>query len=261
MLITLTTDFGVGSSYVAQMKGVILSLAPQVSLVDITHAIPPQDVHAGALALADVAPWFPPETIHIGVVDPGVGTARRLIAARVRDQWFLAPDNGLLTGVTRAAPASEIFAIENRALFLPNVSHTFHGRDILAPVAARLCLGLRGEQLGPRLEQLVELPWPTPNIDAHAIAGQIIAVDSFGNLISNITQRDVQSWSQGGAIKVDCRELELPGISQTYGEHLPGEIVALFGSGGRLEIAVVNGNAAQRFNIHKGEPIGLRRST
>src|SRR5690606_31166065 len=147
-VVTLTTDFGSGSPYVAQMKGGILSLSPSATIVDITHAIAPQEVLAGALALADAPTWLPPGAIRAGVGDPGVGTSRQIAAALVREHWFLAPDNGLLTGVLQESPASAVFAVENRALFLPQVSQTFHGRDIFAPIAARLSLGLRGEELG-----------------------------------------------------------------------------------------------------------------
>jgi S-adenosylmethionine hydrolase len=259
-IITLTTDFGAHTTYVAQMKGVILTLSPSATIVDITHSLAPQDIFAGALALADAAPWFPPQTIHIAVVDPGVGTSRKMIAAHAGQHWFLAPDNGLLTGVLRTSPASEIFAIENAALFLDRISHTFHGRDMLAPVAARLSHGLRGDQLGPRVEQLVELDWPTPNIDAHAIVGQIIAIDSFGNLISNISIDDAATWSPNAVLHVECGDARINQISRTYGEHRAGEIVALFGSSGRLEIAVVNGNAAESLHTRAGEPIGVWRT-
>jgi S-adenosylmethionine hydrolase len=258
-LVTLTTDFGVSSPYVAQMKGVIHSLAPSATIVDITHAIAPQDIFAGAIALADAAPWFPSETIHIGVVDPGVGTSRRLIAARVREQWFLAPDNGLLTGVLRHSPASEIFAIENRALFVEHVSHTFHGRDILAPVAARLSLGVRGNQLGPLVDQLVELDWPTPRISPDEIVGQIIAVDSFGNLISNITEGHFRDWSPSERPRVRCGAVTIDGLVHTYGEAGMCQWVALFGSSGRLEIAVVSGNAAAQSHLARGAALSLHR--
>jgi S-adenosylmethionine hydrolase len=256
-IITLTTDFGRDSPYVAQMKGVILSLSPSANIVDITHAIPPQDIFAGALALADAAPWFPPETIHVAVVDPGVGTSRRAIAARIGEQWYLAPDNGLLTGVLRCAPASAIVSLENRAFFQSNVSCTFHGRDIFAPVAAHLGRGIPAEELGPRIDALVQIDWPTPQTAGDQLVGEIISIDSFGNLITNITRRDVQDWRPIGAIDVHCGGQIIRGIANTYGAHAAGEFVALFGSTVRLEIAVVNGSAARRLQAGRGQPVEL----
>ena len=141
-IITLTTDFGAGSRYVAAMKGVILSINSRVQLVDLSHAIPHQDIRAGAIVLAETAPWFPPETIHIAVVDPGVGSTRRILYARYGSQQFIAPDNGLLSGLALRERASKIVSIDEPRFWLPEVSHTFHGRDIMAPIAARLSTGL-----------------------------------------------------------------------------------------------------------------------
>jgi S-adenosylmethionine hydrolase len=258
-LITLTTDFGVNHSYVAQMKGVILSIAPSASIIDITHAIAPQDIFGGALTLADSAAWFPPETIHVAVVDPGVGTSRRAIAARIGEHWFVAPDNGLLTGVLRGtSAAATMYYLENRTYFLPTVSPTFHGRDIFSPVAAHLSLGVRGEEFGPPVERLVELDWPTSELSHDQLRGQIIAIDAFGNLISNITRDDVHAWRPRGPIDIHCAGEIIHGITETYGLHDGGQLIALFGSSGRLEIAEAGDSAARRLKAFRGERVELR---
>src|SRR5262245_25705424 len=158
-LITLTTDFGAGSRYVAAMKGVIYSIAPEARLVDLTHSIAPQDVRGGAIALAEAAPCFPPETIHVAVVDPGVGSSRAIVYARIGTQQFVAPDNGLLSRLAEREKPSKIIRIAELRFWLPVVSATFHGRDILALVAARLSLGLSPDELGPAIAELTELTW------------------------------------------------------------------------------------------------------
>src|SRR5262245_28785693 len=163
-IITLTTDFGVSSPYVAQMKGVILSLCREVELIDISHAIGPQNIREGAVVLADATTRFPPGSIHVAVVDPGVGTNRRLIYAEIGQQRYLAPDNGLLSRLGSRDRPHRLRALENEALWLPDTSHTFHGRDILAPVAAQLACGVDPNDLGPPVAALHTLPWPHPRI-------------------------------------------------------------------------------------------------
>ena len=190
-IITLTTDFGLGSPYVAAMKGVMLSINPEARLVDISHAVGPQNVRQGALVLAEATTWFPAGTIHVGVVDPGVGTQRRIVYARIGDQQYIAPDNGLLSRLTLKTRPSQIITVENPEHWLPSVSNTFHGRDIMAPVAAQLSLGMEPDRLGPPRAELVELDWPQPRIESNAIVGEVIWIDGFGNLISNITGGNV----------------------------------------------------------------------
>ena len=187
-IITLTTDFGVGSRYVAAMKGVILSINPQAQIVDLSHAVPPHDIRPGAIVLAETARWFPPGTIHVAVVDPGVGSKRRIVYAQIGTQHFVAPDNGLLSRLASLDRPSKIVGVDEPQYWLPEVSRTFHGRDIMAPVAARLSLGLAPEKLGPPLKQLVELPWAEVQQVPNRIEGEVIEVDSFGNLITNITR-------------------------------------------------------------------------
>src|SRR5687768_15648786 len=187
-LITLTTDFGNGSPYVAQVKGAILSVGREVDLVDITHGVAPQNVREGAVVLADATPRFPAGTIHVAVVDPGVGTKRRLVYAEISQQRYLAPDNGLLTLLARRWPPTRILSLENRRYWAPQPSSTFHGRDILAPVAAHLACGIDPADLGPPTDSLLLLDVPDPIRAPGSVCGEVQYVDSFGNLITNISR-------------------------------------------------------------------------
>ena len=193
-LITLLTDFGVRDEYVGCLKGVILGLNPRAVLVDLSHEVPPQDIRAGAFILAATAPFFPTGTIHLAVVDPGVGTSRRPLAARCRGQFWVGPDNGLFHLIFAGQGDLEIVSLENPAYFRPQVAATFHGRDLFAPVAAHLSLGVDLRQLGPTVTDPIRLPWPEPTFTAKIIRGEIIHVDRFGNLVSNIAAAGFHSW-------------------------------------------------------------------
>jgi S-adenosylmethionine hydrolase len=254
-IITLTTDFGEGSRYVAAMKGVILSINPQVRVVDLSHAVPPQDIRAGAIVLAEAAPLFPANTIHVAVVDPGVGTKRPLVYARIGSQQYVAPDNGLLGRLAYGERPTKIIRIENSALWLPKISTTFHGRDIMAPVAARLSLGLAPDELGPPLERLTELPWPEAQRVATHIDGEVIEVDSFGNLITNITRAMLKGVPTDESVSVTCDEHQTQGIFATYSDQPAMTLVALFGSSDRLELAIVEDNASAMLGVKKGAAV------
>jgi S-adenosylmethionine hydrolase len=256
-LITLTTDFGADSPYVAQMKGAILSLLDCAQLIDITHSIPPQDVFAGALALHDACPVFPARTIHVAVVDPGVGTERKIVALRAQGCWYIAPDNGLLTGIVERGPPEEIRYVENRGLWRPEVSSTFHGRDILAPTAAHLAMGLDATQLGPRASSVVQIPWPRASFEGDVCRGEVVHVDSFGNLVTNIFGRELAGWVAGQRVQIEINDARISGLSRTYGDQLPGQFVALIGSSDRLEIAQVNGHAARQLGVGRGASVWL----
>ena len=256
-IITLTTDFGTGSPYVAAMKGVILSINPEVTLVDLTHDVRPQDVRQGAMVLDDTTGYFPDGTIHVAVVDPGVGSERKIVYARIGKQQYLAPDNGLLSRLARRRPPAKIIAVSEPDYWLSPVSVTFHGRDIMAPVAARLSLGLEPEKLGPPLEKLVELDWPEPRVQPGKIEGEILHVDSFGNLISNIAVELLADALGGAAASVFCAGHVIHGISTTYAEKPPSSLVALVGSSGRLELAVVGGTVAGTLNAGIGTPVSV----
>jgi S-adenosyl-L-methionine hydrolase (adenosine-forming) len=257
-IITLTTDFGTGSPYIAAMKGVILSIHSEATVVDLTHSIPPQDVRQGALALAQVTRYFPEGTIHVAVIDPGVGTQRRIVYARIGGQQYVAPDNGLLSRLARLEAPSTMFTIANRQYWLPEVSSTFHGRDIMAPVAARLSQGLPPEALGPLQTELVTLAWPEANALTKHIEGEVISIDSFGNLVTNITADMLEGVPTDESVTVRCDEHETQGIFNAYGEQPEMTLIALVGSSGQLELAIVNDSASIMLGVPVGEKVTVK---
>jgi S-adenosylmethionine hydrolase len=254
-LITLTTDFGTGSRYVAAMKGVILSINPQARLIDISHSVPHQDVRRGAITLAETAPFFPPDTIHAAVVDPGVGTSRRLVYARIGRQQFVAPDNGLLSRLADKERPSKIVGLDEPRFWLPRVSSTFHGRDIIAPVAARLSLGLSPDELGRPLDSIVQLPWPEVQSLANKLTGEIVEIDSFGNLITNITREMLAGTPTDESVTITCDEHVTQGIFRTYGDQPEMTLIALIDSGDRLELAIVGDSAAAMLGVAVGTAV------
>jgi hypothetical protein len=257
-IITLTTDFGEGSPYVAQMKGVLLSLNAEANLVDITHSIPPQDVKHAARVLDEVTVRFPPDTIHVAVVDPGVGTDRRIVAAILGRQKFVAPDNGLLSLVALRAREKHFVEVINCQYWLKEVSNTFHGRDILAPVAAALSMGVELSDLGPDLADLTRLSWPEVQICENLIKGTVVSFDSFGNLITDITAEMLAEVRHLPTLEVECGPHLINELVKTYGACPTGSHVALIGSSGFLELAVVNGDAAARLGIAVGDEVCVR---
>lgn len=256
-IITLTTDFGTGSPYVAQMKGVILSICGDADLIDVSHAIRPQNIREGAIVLADATPPFPPGTLHLAVIDPGVGTSRRIVYAEIGQQRYIAPDNGLLSWLAAREPPRLIVSLENAEYWRAEPSHTFHGRDIIAPVAAHLARGIDPRRMGTERDALLMLDWPQLKRSSSGVAGEVLFVDSFGNLITNIGRDDVAAIGEPASLVIDCGGRHILGVVPTYGAALPGEIVALFDSQGRLEIAKVGGNAAQEFRMEPGERIAV----
>lgn len=254
-VITLLTDFGAGSHYAAAMKGVILSIHPTATIVDIAHDVPPQDVRRAAVLLDEAADWFPPETIHVAVVDPGVGTDRALVYARIGLQHFVAPDNGLLSRVADRTPPSKLLRLSDSSYWLPKISTTFHGRDILAPVAAHLAAGLDPDQLGPPLERLTALDWPQAQVSPARIDGAVIEIDAFGNLITNITADMLAGHPTDRRACIVCNIFETWGIYSAYAQQTSGTLVALIGSGGRLELAIVRDNASRRLGVGLGAPV------
>lgn len=254
-IITLMTDFGLGSHYVAAMKGVILSYSPRAQIVDITHAIGPQDIRQGAWTLAEVADRFPAGTIHVAVVDPGVGSERRIVWAAIGQQYYIAPDNGLLSRLALRSPPDKMIAIEAPRFWLPSVSSTFHGRDIMAPVAAQLSLGLEPDELGRRLDKLVMLDWPEVKVLPGKIQGRVSSIDSFGNLITDITAEMLRDTPTGETTRVSCDEHETAGIFRAYADQPPMTLLALIGSSGYLELAIVGDSAAAMLGIRSGTPV------
>lgn len=255
-IITLTTDFGLTGHYVAQMKGVILSLNPAAHIVDITHAIAPQNIRQGALALRDATPHFPAGSIHVAVVDPGVGTARKVLYAEIAGRHYIAPDNGLLHLLARNSAPARLISIENRDFMRPEVSQTFHGRDIMAPVAAQLSLGVDPAELGPTVSSMQSLDWPAPVVTPTQATGQIVDIDAFGNAITNLHAKHLPNAPQPrGQTVVQAGQWRIAGLHATYGECEIGTLIALVGSSGYLELACVGGSAGERFSLAVGERV------
>lgn len=256
-IITLTTDFGASSPYVAAMKGVILSINSAANVVDLTHAVPPQNVRQAAIVLAETTPWFPSRTLHVAVVDPGVGTDRQIIYAQIGDQFFLGPNNGLFSRLALSMPPTTIIAVTATEYWLPRVSNTFHGRDIIAPVAARLSLGLEPQRLGPRLDSLVMLPWSEVCLSERKIAGRVQSIDSFGNLITDISEVALADVPRSEGTTITCDEHQTLGIFRTYAEQPEMTLIALVGSSGHLELAIVGDNAALMLGVKVGTPVTI----
>jgi len=259
-IVTLLTDFGISDHYVACMKGVVLNIAPTAYLIDVTHQIERHDVVHAAVVLRQVFEHFPRGTVHIVVVDPGVGTTRRLLALQYSGQFILAPDNGVVTLVHRDLPLIEIRSIENRDLFRRHVSSTFHGRDILAPIAGFLAAGGSISSVGPVVTQLEMLNLPRPIVlPDGGIEGQVIYRDTFGNLISNITVDEAKSCMlRRPQAEVYVGPLRIGPIRRTYADVGQGEILALLSSAGTLEIAINQDSAATRLRAAPGSTVILR---
>jgi S-adenosylmethionine hydrolase len=283
-VVTLITDFGTADGYVGAMKGVLVSICPQVLPVDITHDIPRHDVYRAAISLLNAAPLFPAGTTHLVVVDPGVGTMRRPLGVRAGGMTYVGPDNGVLSLVLRGQSAPKVVALEKEAYhhsprWGAAASHTFHGRDIFAPAAAYLAAGVPLTELGPQLTDWTSLSLPTPSLRSpHELVGEVLYLDRFGNAVTNIrvlewTGQDLRltpAFSRSedapitlsGAAVVACREHLLP-LHRTYGEVSPGAPLALVGSSGRLEIAVREDSAGVCLGLRPGDPViltGRRRN-
>lgn len=282
-LITLTTDFGTRDGFVGVMKGVILGINPNLTLVDITHDIEPQNIAQGAFVLANAVPYFPPDTIHLVVVDPGVGSARRALAAQVGETFFVAPDNGVLSFVLRPFDFAQGFVVSaqpngkpsssvvrpssihvvhltNTAYFLPRVSSTFHGRDIFAPVAAHLSLGVPLDALGARVDDWVQLPLERATRRDDQIIGRVVYIDRFGNAITNIGEEMLEGLDHAQLV-VRIGAYTLRGIHTTYANASQGEPLALVSSSWHVEIAVREGNAAQALGIRVGDMVSIELAT
>lgn len=257
-ILTLTTDFGMTGSYVAALKGVLLDLAPGVQIVDVCHTIAPQNILEGGFILAGVVDVFPKGTVHLVVVDPGVGTERRLIAAMFLDQWFVLPDNGLLTGVARGRKPAGVWEISNPEIQRSIVSATFHGRDILAPAAAHLVCGGDPALLGPARDRFITLRNFEPTADLHGFVGEVIFRDAFGNLITNINA-DHLGKAPRSDWEIEIAGERIAGMVRTYGDQPAGSLVALVGGAGWVEVAVVNGDAARQLTAGAGTTVWFRR--
>lgn len=252
-IITLTTDFG--SLYPAALKAVILGIEPGTTIVDITHSIPHADIRAGAFALYSVAPYFPPGTVHVAVVDPGVGTERNSIVISAGDHFFVGPDNGLMIPAASKLGNMQVFRITNTDL-LEDVSATFHGRDIFARIGAYLAAGMSPEKVGEKTEVYVNLDFGNVEVRNNSVSGEVIYVDDFGNVITNIPGTYVLDMVRfGTTLQVSGRNVP---FVKTYALVAEGELLALIGSHGFFETAVNLGNAASVLGLKSGDRIGIR---
>ena len=257
-LITLLTDFGSRDSYVGVLKGVIAGICPEAAVVDLTHSVPPQDIRAGAFQLLVACPYFPAGSVHLAVVDPGVGTDRRLIAVEAGGHSFVGPDNGLLRWIVERLAGDSWRAVEltePRYWLAPasEVSQTFHGRDIMAPVAAHLAAGVALDRLGSPVSTLAGTPLPLPTRKGDRLRGEILHVDHFGNAITNVRQEHVLA--PGGALRVDVGSHSLCGPVESYAGAGVGEALVIWGSAGFLEVAVREGSAAAVLGISAGDAV------
>ena len=252
-LIALTTDFGIVDPWVGIMKGVLATRAPEARVVDLTHGIPPQNVLAGALVLRYALPYFPPGTIHVAVIDPGVGSERRPICVETPREILVGPDNGLLSLAATAPPARAYHLKEGRFFPSPR-SATFHGRDVFAPVAAALAMGTRPSELGPEIRDMRVLRVPEPRREAGAIRGEVIYVDHFGNLITNVPQSLLANFP-AEPTSISIRGTRVAGIAPSYAAVSPGQPVAVVNSWNHLEIAVRDGSAAATLGARVGDEV------
>ena len=257
MPITLLTDFGTTDTYVGQMKGVIAGIAPNAHVIDLSHAVPAQDVMNGAIRLESAVDAFPDGSIHVGVVDPGVGSARRAIAAQTERFTFVGPDNGLFTAVWQHHPPKRIMHLNNPAYHRAVVSATFHGRDVFSPCAAHLAAGAPLEDMGEPLDSPVRLNIPEPTATGDALALTVLCVDAFGNLITNMTEATLAAYEDLSHAVLIAGAGRAHGIRRTFADVPEHEAVAYVGSSHRLELAVRNASAAMRFGVHPGDTIWL----
>lgn len=275
-MITLTTDFGTQDAYVSAMKGVMLSIAPDARLVDITHHISPQDVMEAAFVLQGALPYFPAGTVHLVVVDPGVGSERRAIALQYNDQWFVGPDNGVFSLLLNQEPPDAIVELDQPEAWRTDTpSATFHGRDIFAPAAARLAAGAALKDIGTPIDEMSSLRWALPMVVQHTVEGWVVHIDRFGNCITNI-QRDTIAEAFPSIdpdhltapnpkkplpLKCYVGSTILDALHPTYAAVAEGDPLMLFGSSGFLEIAVNGGHAAELLNIRKSDAVKLLPSS
>ena len=258
-VITLMSDFGLSDHFVGVMKGVILNINPQVEIVDITHAVPSQDVHGAAFLVDSTCRYFPGGTIHVVVVDPGVGSQRRAIICQTDTAYFVCPDNGILSYVLGNDTAHRVIALGNTDYWLSEVSNTFHGRDIFAPVAAHLSRGISLSKFGHVANNVVRLPIPMPQVTQTEIIGIIIWIDRFGNLITNLTSDMLESCGMDNGFVIRAGMAELSKLNSAYAESEEGACLAIIGSSGYLEISVNQGSAARILGLKRNDVIEVHK--
>jgi hypothetical protein len=256
-IITLVTDFGIRDSYVGTMKGVIHRIHRDAVIVDLTHEIHPQDLMEAALVLENCCRFFPEGTVHVAVVDPGVGTRRRPIVVDTSDHLFVGPDNGVFSRILASQGTVEVREIRSERYLLPHISDTFHGRDIFSPVAAHLASGVSPADIGPVVVDPIRRDPPQPIVWQDLITGEVIHIDSFGNILTNVSRELFEMAVRGKRFKIVINGKEISAISRTYEEVERGKALALFGSMDMLEIAIHSGRADRRIGAGKGDPVQI----
>lgn len=256
-IITLATDFGTRDSYVATMKGVIHQICRGVVIVDLTHQILPQDLMEASLVLESCYQFFPPGTVHVVVVDPGVGTARRAILVDTPDHLFVGPDNGVFSRIFSSGIPYEVREIAREEYLLPQISDTFHGRDIFAPSAAHLANGVPPAEMGPVVADPVRRDPPQPVVWQEQLTGEVIHIDSFGNIITNVSREIFESVTHGKRFRIVTNGKQIDRLAKTYQDVPRGKALALFGSLDMLEIAIHAGRADRQIGAGKGDPVQI----
>ncbi|MGA2680327.1 MAG: SAM-dependent chlorinase/fluorinase [Candidatus Bathyarchaeia archaeon] len=254
-MITLTSDFGLKDPYVAEIKGVILTISPNSTLVDITHQVEKFNVRAGAFTLASAAPYFPDGTVHLAVVDPGVGTNRRAIVIMTKKGYFVGPDNGVLVLASHSQGIEHVYQLAKSKFMMPKVSCTFHGRDIFAPAAAYLDKGVQPAEFGPEIDDPVTPEFVKVKFDSGSLTGEVLDVDGFGNIITNINEKDLVC-KEGQTVNVEfaASKFQLT-FGKAYAQAKPKEPILLVGSHGFLEIALNQASAAEKFHVKARDKI------
>ncbi len=260
-IITLLTDFGWGDGHIGAMKGVILDINPDCRIIDLAHQVTPHDVMAAAFVLGQTYTFYPPGTIHLVVVDPGVGSARKPLVLKAGDYLFVGPDNGCFTLVLKQERNVQAYELAERRFRLPRVSQTFHGRDIFAPAAAHLSLHIAPEEMGPAIDGagLNRLAIPEPLLDGKGLLGEGIWIDYFGNLITNISEGCLEGFAPDGLVEIEIKGERIKGVKRSYEEGKEGEVIALWGSAGLLEIALKERNLHLEHGWGRGEKVWIRR--
>ena len=259
--ITLLTDYGITDSYVAEVKGAILKINPDVTIIDVSHDVGNYDISSGAFHMARAAPYFPDGTIHVGVVDPGVGSSRKAIIIKAGAMWFVGPDNGLLAPAADRLGYEQAWEITNHKLLPHKVSDVFDGRDVFGPTGALLSKGVSPDEIGTRIDEIIRLPFYQPEVKDGVVHGNIIHIDGFGNTVTNITYETLEKLGITGKtrlkVTVEGREYKAPYVRR-FSAVKPGELLFLVAGGGYMEISVNQGNAAKKLGLSRGAEITLK---
>lgn len=255
-VITFTTDFGLTEPYVAMMKGVVLTIHPKARLVDLSHQVRAGAVSEGASVIFEAFPFFPKGTVHVAVVDPGVGSERRLLAIKARSHFFVGPDNGIFWPVIKSAGRARVIELVEKEFFHVPISQTFHGREIFAPVAAHLARGIALEKLGRPIDDPVQLDVPSPFEKNGILYGEIVRMDHFGNLITNIDRSVLERFLRTAQPVITVGSLVVRGLHRIYGDVEAGNTLALINSADKLELAVNLGSATEYIGVQEEEILG-----